>query len=137
MPKAGGGADSMQQGLQQILGMIGSLMAAPDADIGFLGQLQLAIAAQIKQGQGQSIAGGPRQMGPGGQAGGGMNGLAPGQPLPPGAMGPGGPPQEPSGLGGPPGGPEPGNGPPGGMGPGAAPNPDELRRVLGANAVTQ
>jgi hypothetical protein len=119
---------SMLQGLQAILGALGSMMAAPDSDIQFLTGLQHVIVDKIKKGTQQAVGGQPpnpaSQVAPGG--GGGMSGFgagagAPGGPMqPPGAQPPGGAP--------PPGMAAPG---PGGLG---APNPDELRRVLGANA---
>jgi len=112
----GGGADSMLQGLQQVLGMLGSLMATADADPQFLTTLMHAIAAKIKQSTQQAI--GPNRIGPGGGAGmAGFGGIAQQ------AAAGGGPP----GQGAPPGGPPPG----GGM-----PNPDELRRTVGATGMT-
>jgi hypothetical protein len=113
----------MQQGLAGILGQIGTLFAAPDADPKFLHQLMDVIGQRLHIGMQQA-----NQMGPGG--GGGPTGLFP----PGGAMGggpqapPGMPPGLPPGLmpqGGP-----PGAGMPPGGGPGGAPNPDELGRVL-------
>jgi hypothetical protein len=130
----GGGPPSMLQGLQGVLGELGSMMAAPDADPRFLVQLQMVITGKIRQGTQQAIGGGrpgmggpgmpPQQIGPGG--GGGMSGFGGAAPAMAGAGGPGGPPG--------------GAGQPMGAGagqPGGAPNPDELRRVLGAQGVTQ
>lgn len=100
-------------------------MAAPDADPMFIMKLQMAITQKIRQGtqqaiQGQqqgaqqAIGGGmpPQRIGPGG--GGGMSGFGGAAPAMAGA---------------------------GGMGAGAGqpmgqPNPDEMRRVMGANGVT-
>lgn len=126
---------SMLQGLQGVLGELGSLMAAPDADPRFLVQLQMVITGKIRQGTQQAIqgqqqgaqqamgggAGGPgmppQQIGPGG--GGGMSGFGGAAPAMAGAMGGGGPMGAGAGQ------------------PGGAPNPDELRRVLGAQGQTQ
>lgn len=127
----------MLQGLQAILGMVGPLMVAPDADPGFLHGLMDAITKKVQEGTHQATEG--KQMGPGG--GGGPSGFG----GPQGAMGPGaGGGGDPSGgmMGGMPGGPPGGGMPPGmppGMGDGGGggmPNPDELRRVLGATGAT-
>lgn len=132
MPQQGGAPPSMLQGLQGVLGELGGLMAAPDADPRFLIQLQMVITSKIKQGTQQAIQGqqqqaagaaggggpgmGPQRIGPGG--GGGMSGFGGAAPA---MMG--------GGMGGPPGA---GAGAPMGQ-----PNPDELRRVLGAQGQTQ
>jgi hypothetical protein len=103
----------MTQGLQAILGELGSLMIAPDADVQFLQALQQAIVGKVKQATAQAIAGG--QGGP------------PGQPNPGGrggtAMGFGGaaPQMQQDQAGG-----------PGTAGPGGMPNADEFRRMVGA-----
>ncbi len=96
-------------------------MAAPDADVQFLTQMQHAIVGKIKQSTQQAIQGQQQQMqqaiagpGPGGGMGGGMRGLSPQMPMA--AM-----------LGG-----VQGNG----GGPDNAPNPDEMRRVMGAQGMT-
>ena len=117
----------MLQGLQSVLGALGGMMAAPDADVQFLTTLQHAIVAKIKQGTQQAVSnqpgqgqppgaggppGAPSQIGPGGGAG--MSGF--GAVVPPGGMDQS---------------PQPGMGAPGPTGIGA-PNPDELRRTLGA-----
>lgn len=122
MPKSESGSQptSMLQGLQSILGTLGTLMAAPDADVHFLTALQHAVVGKIKQSTHDSVAGNRIQPGggPGGQAGfGGLAQQMGAGGMPPGMMGGGGPEQS-SGPGG-----------PGGM-----PNPDEFRRVIGANA---
>lgn len=130
-------ADSMLEGLQGLLGAIGPLMTTPDADPQFLMMLQQAIVGKVKEATTKAAQGTqqqPNQNAPGG--GGGMTGMGAG-------MGaPGGPMENPAagmmlgdmGGGGMPGGPaEPGEGAPGAGGMGM-PNPDELRRVLGANA---
>ena len=130
MAKEGGGQPtSMLQGLQSILSALGGMMAAPDADVPFLQGLQHVIVDQIKKKTQQSVAGAgqqpggmprqPNQIAPGG--GGGMSGFGAG------AGAPGGPMAAPGSA------PPPGMGAPG-MGGAGAPNPDELRRVLGANA---
>lgn len=124
----------MLQGLQSVLGELGSLMAAPDADVRFLMSLQMAITQKIKQGTQQAIQGqqqgaqqaigggmGPQRIGPGGGAG--MSGFGGAAPAMAGGM---------AGAGGPGGPMGAGAGAPMGMA-----NPDELRRVLGANAQTQ
>src|SRR5579863_5189056 len=124
-PKSGGEPTSMLQGLQAILGALGGMMAAPDADIQFLTGLQHVIVDKIKQGTQQAVGGAqpgqPSQIAPGG--GGGMSGFGAGAGAPGGPMTP-------------PGAPPPGMGAPG-MNGGGAPNPDELRRVLSANGQTQ
>lgn len=112
-PSGGGQPQSMLQGLQAILGQLGALMAAPDGDVQFLTQLQHAIVGKIKQSTQHAVGGG----GAPGQG----NAIAPG-----GGAGMAG-----FGAGGTQGGP-PGGGP--APGPGSMPNPDELRRVMGANA---
>ena len=121
----------MLQGLQGVLGELGSLMAAPDADVRFLSQLQLVITGKIRQGTQQAIQG-PRPGGPPGA--GGPPGIGPG--MGPQQIGPGGGGGM-SGFGGA----APammGGGPPGaGAGqPMGQPNPDELRRVMGAQGMT-
>lgn len=132
---------SMLQGLQRILAELGSIMAAPDADVAFLTALQHAIVDQIKKAttaavNGQ-VAGGQQavqaqQIAPGGGAGMSGFGGAMGQPAGP---GPGlGGSAQPAGIGS-------GGGPPmamgapgpGGMGPS---NVDELRRLVGGNGMT-
>lgn len=131
MAQKGGGqpGGSMHEGLQGILGMLGPLMAAPDADVQFLSQLQQVIVGRLKASTQHAM------QAPGGPPGGGQPGPGQGNQIAPGGgagpvglqsggvSGMGGP-----GAGGPPGGPQPGPGGPGGLG---APNPDELRRVLG------
>lgn len=110
------------QGLGKTLGDLGSLMAAPDADMMFLQKLQMVISARIHQGVQQAMPG------PQGQSG--------GQQGPPGQGGMGSPPQGPPGMG--PAGGQPGGqlaGPPGVSGVNnlaQPPNPDELRRMIGA-----
>lgn len=110
------GPPSMMEGLQGILGDLGAMMAAPDADINFLTQLQHAIVMQIKkgtqqamqqhqQGMQQAMGGGgqPQRIQPGGGAGmSGFNAAGQMQQAGPGMNGPGG-----------------------------MPNPDEARRILG------
>lgn len=113
--------------------MLGSLMATPDADPDFLTMLQHAIVARLRQGAADA-AGAGKQMAPGGGAG--MSGMG----GPAGVMGPGaggGGMDMSGGMSAPPGmdmsqqaGP-PQAGPPG------LPNPDELRRMLGAGGMTQ
>ena len=99
----------MTQGLQSILGELGSLMIAPDADVQFLQMLQQAIVVKVKQSTQQAIQGG----GPGGPMPGGRGGTA---------MGFGGAaPQMQAEAGG-----------PGTAGPGGMPNADEMRRMVGA-----
>lgn len=115
----------MHEGLQGILGQLGGLMATQDADVDFLTQLQHVIVAKINQSTKHAIGGPP--------GGGGPPGAPPGGPGGGNAMGPGGG-AGPVGLqaGG-----AAGMGGPGGpSGPGGAPNPDELRRVLGADGQT-
>jgi len=119
---------SMLEGLQMILGELGGMMATPDADVNFLTTLQHAIVGKIKQHTQQAIQGQQQQTaqamgmgggpgGPGGPGGGGgLGGLVNQSAL-----------QQAQG-GGAPGGP---GGAPAGM-----PNPDELRRMVGANGVT-
>lgn len=136
-------ADSMLEGLQSLLASIGPLMTTPDADPQFLMTLQQAIVGKVKEATTKAAQGTqqqpPNQNAPGG--GGGMTGMGAG------AGAPGGPMQNPAAgmqLGDqmpPSGGGMPGaGGPPEGGAPGAGgmgmPNPDELRRVLGANAQT-
>ncbi len=107
------------QGIGKILGDLGSLMAAPDADVMFLQKLQMVIAARIHQGVQQAMP-------------------TPGQQGPPGQGGVGSPPQGPPGQG--PAGGQPGGqlaGPPGVNGVNQLaqpPNPDELRRMIGAGS---
>jgi hypothetical protein len=100
-----------------ILGELGSLMAAQDADVGFLTQIQHAIVGKIKESTQHAIGGGGGPGGPPGGPGGG-NSIAPGGGGGPVGLQAGGA----AGMGGP-------GGPPG---PSGGPNPDELRRVLGA-----
>lgn len=117
---------SMHEGLKMILGELGGLMAAQDADVQFLTQLQHVIVARIKQSTQQSIhpGGQPGQGQPGAASGPGAgNSIAPGGGAGPAGLHSGGA----AGMGGPgAGGPPPGPG-----GPQGAPNPDELQRVLG------
>lgn len=99
-------------GMGKILGQLGSLMAAPDADVMFVQKLQMVIAARIHQGVQQAM---PVQGAPQG-----------GQGSPPGP--PGGQPGQPGGQMA---------GPPGVNGVNQLaqpPNPDELRRMIGAGA---
>lgn len=110
--------ESMHQGLQMILGELGALMAAQDADVNFLTQLQHAIVAKIHQSTQHAI--GMGAGGPGGPPGPGGNAIAPGGGAGPVGLQGGGR----FGMGGPAAGP---------AGPGGMPNPDELRRVLSAN----
>lgn len=79
--------DTMANGLQKLLGQLGTMMAYQDADTGLLTGLQTAIADYLKQGaeaasQGQSPQQPPQQ---------GMGGPPPGQPggmgMGPGMMG--------------------------------------------------
>lgn len=101
-----------------ILGELGSMMVAPDADVQFLQQLQQVIVSKIKRQTQQAIQGG----GPPGAGG----------PMPGGrgstAMGLGGAAQQMAG----PQGMQAGPGGPGTAGPGGMPNADEFRRVVGA-----
>jgi len=120
MAKDGGGQPtSMLQGLQSILGALGGMMAAPDADVPFLTGLQHVIVDQIKKKTTQAVAGQQQanQVAPGGGAG--MSGFGAGAGAPGGPMTPPGSQPPPPGMGAP---------GPGGIG---APNPNELGRVLG------
>jgi len=111
--------NSMSEGLQKLLGDIAQMQAFPDADMDFLTQLQQMVVGKIR-----SSIPGPGQ--PGQQPGApgqppGMPGAPTNSPLPP-ASSPG----PPGGMGG-------------GMGglsvtggPEAAPNMDELSRMLGS-----
>jgi hypothetical protein len=115
--------NSMLEGLQMILGELGGMMATPDADVQFLTTLQHAIVGKIKQSTQHAIS----QQGPGGMTspppglgaagmGGGTNGLVNQQALQ--GAGGGGPSAPEQGAQG-------------------SPNPDEMRRILGANGVSQ
>jgi len=108
----------MTQGLQSILGELGSLMIAPDADVQFLQALQQAIVGKVKQATAQAIAGGAPPGGPGGPGGGGPPGR-PGGPM--GLAGTAQQGMQQDQMGG-----------PGTVGPGGMPNPDEMRRMAGA-----
>lgn len=118
---ASGTNETMAEGLKKILSATAQLMVLPDADIEFLTQLQLAITTYIRQSSAQA-AGQMTGTGPASA----INDVAPGGPVPPmgGGMGPAmgaAGPMGPGGMGG------------GGMGGlAAAPNPDELRRLLSA-----
>lgn len=110
---AGGNTETMAEGLKKLMSAIAELMVLPDADIEFLQGLQTAITTYIRQSSAQ-MAGQMTGTGPESS----INGVAPGGPVPP--MGAAGP-MAPGGMGG------------GGMGGlAAAPNPDELRRLLSA-----
>lgn len=102
-----GGQSSMLQGLQRILGDLGALMAAPDGDVQFLTQLQHAIVGKIKQSTMHAISPQQQGAGPGGGMGGGMRGFG-----------------------------DAGQQAAQGMGPQQQPNPDEMRRVMGATGTT-
>lgn len=114
MPQGGGGQpQSMSQGLQKILGELAQLKLAPDADMQLLMGLEQAIIQSVQQkSQQQGQPGQPGQ--PGGQPGQGGGG--------------------PQGL--PPMNPQTGGGPSMGLG-SQLPNPDELRRMLGATGASQ
>lgn len=118
---AEGSNETMAEGLKKIMSAIAQLMVLPDADVQYLMSLQGNITDYIRQSSaamaGQATGTGPASA---------INDVAPGGPVPPMGAGGGGMP----GMGGPPG---------GGMGGGmqglaAAPNPDELRRLLSAGA---
>lgn len=116
---AEGSNETMAEGLKKIMSAIAQLMVLPDADVQYLMSLQGNITDYIRQ---SSAAMAGQQTGTGPASG--INDVAPGGPVPP--MGGG----MPAPMGGPPG---------GGMGGGmqglaAAPNPDELRRLLSAGA---
>lgn len=112
---------SMLEGLQMILGELGGMMATPDADVQFLTTVQHAIVAKIKQSTQHAI----QQQGPGGMTG-------PTGGPPPGTIAPGGG----GGLGGLVNQGALQQAAQGPQGPGGMPNPDEFRRMVGANGVT-
>jgi hypothetical protein len=117
--KTGAQKGSFVEALGQQLQALGGMMALPDADIDFVQKLQTVLAVKIRQIVNHGV---PMPAGAGGQ----------GSP-PSAAGGPGGQPQ------GQPGGQPMMAGPPGSAGQGVSPltqppNPDELRRMIGAGA---
>lgn len=136
---AGSKTLSFQDGLVEIMGTLGRMAMAPDADQAFVEDMQKVVVAYQKskqsQMQGQQQQGQPGQ--PGQQSPAGPSPAGGGSPSPVAGPGAGGPPQGPPQ--------QPG---PGGIGPGQAaqagqngvmarpqmPNPDELRRILQTQA---
>lgn len=116
--------ETMAEGLKKILSATAELMVLPDADVEFLMKLQATITMYIRQSS-AATAGQMTGTGPGSS----INDVAPGGPVPPMGGGMGGVP----GMGGAAGPMAPGGMAGGGMGGlAAAPNPDELRRLLSA-----
>lgn len=68
MPR--GTAVSFSDALQDLLGQIGQLLAAPDADSDFIMQLRQMVMQRLQgQGQGQQPGSQPQAMAPGGMPG--------------------------------------------------------------------
>lgn len=107
---------SMTDGLSKMLGQLAQMATFPDADLDFLTKLQMAITQYLRSSGGQGPMDPNAQQGQPGQPG-----MPPGAPpsnVPPPSATPGAP----GGMAG------------GGMMGMGMPNPDELRRMLGANA---
>lgn len=104
------GTNTMAEGLQSLLGNISEMMAAPDADLDFLGQLNTMVLTKIRQPFDQMAQVNSQQAGMGGAP------SPDSMPAPGGGTGDFGPAAVP-GLRNQP----------------SMPNPDELRRVLSSN----
>lgn len=117
---AGPSVNTMAEGLTKTLGLISEMQAAPDADLDFLGQLNVMVLQKIRQPFDQSQQVQSAQAGMGGAP-------SPDSMPPPDAQQMAAPPAQAA--------PSP-FGPaavPGGRNAGPMPNADELRRVLSSN----
>lgn len=117
------GTNTMAEALQRMLGDISQMKTLPDGDLEYLANLETMVLKKLREPIDAVQAMGLSQAGGGGQPGAMPPGMGPGGGM---QMPPAGPPMGGQGAGGIP------QGMPGMQQGPAMPNPDELRRLLGA-----
>ncbi len=116
---AGPSVNTMPEGLTKMLGLVSEMMAMPDADLDWLGQINVMVLQKIRQPFDQSQNVQQQQAGMGGAPS--PDSMPPPQPqMPVAPAGPSTPDFGPANV-------------PGGRNNPPMPNADELRRVLSAN----